>query len=456
MNPQRVTRGVLLVLALASPSMAAVAQVLASTCTAHAAVATAATQPPLANGKRQSCIELRAAAVYSSPAVQQAIERLRKSLSADTRVVAAQQQDRAARAAQEIAFGEIERLINDDRANPFAYWFYKPQHRLDEVFVPGGKYAASNPDTVFRVISMDPNGRYELRGQFLSTTRPSYFSLHLMGARNPSGKERDAGVFFDTQIVTDAAGRFSIAIDSAASSAGPNHLRLLPDSTGVLVRDTLEDWATELPVALTVTRTDAVASRTKSAEQLIEEVVANIDRAAHTVPAFRDDLFFASPVNMLPPPAAHISGNWALATSGNFALERGEALVFTLDPGAARYLGVQSGDILTGTIEPERRTSTLNNRQVHHNPDGTITYVLAPTDPGVGNWIDTGGVARGIVMIRWQGLPQQTPEQWRGVRGSTVVRIDQLPALLKQQGIVLPLSAVQDRYSLYMRRYSGW
>jgi hypothetical protein len=38
------------------------------------------------------------------------------------------------------------------------------------------------------------------------------------------------------------------------------------------------------------------------------------------------------------------------------------------------------------------------------NPDGTYTLVLSPTDPGVANWIDTGGLNQGILPIRFQNM----------------------------------------------------
>jgi hypothetical protein len=416
--------------------------------------------PYLANGPRQSCIEQRALTLYRSAPVQQAIGRLEAALRADPRVAAAGQQDRAPIAAQQIGFGEIERLINNDAADPFPFWFYKPGHRLGAATVPGGKFAASNPDTVFRFIPFDPAGRYELRGQFLSETRPSYFSLHIKGARAADGQEKDADNLFDKDIRADTAGNFTIRFDSDLSDGMPNHVTLPVETTGVIIRDTLEDWAKELPTRLTVVRTDVPrnngATRAAAGDAaLIETAARNIDHAAQSVPAFRDTLFFKGAANALPQPGAHVSGSWARAVSANFALMPGEALVFTLDPGGARYLGVQTGDLLTGAIEPESRTSALNDRQAQHNADGTITYVLAPADPGTGNWIDTGGVTQGIIMIRWQGLTD-------GARkGPAVVDARTMPAaqaraLAATAGLKPVHISRAERHALYMRRYSGW
>jgi hypothetical protein len=56
------------------------------------------------------------------------------------------------------------------------------------------------------------------------------------------------------------------------------------------------------------------------------------------------------------------------------------------------------------------RTASLNIEQVALNADSAITFVVAPIDPGIHNWIDTGGLHEGIFYFRWQGLPPDDPD----------------------------------------------
>jgi hypothetical protein len=81
--------------------------------------------------------------------------------------------------------------------------------------------------------------------------------------------------------------------------------------------------------------------------------------------------------------------------------------------------------MLTGTLQPERRTSSLNHAQVTPDADGAVTFVLSPADPGLANWVDTGGLRQGLIYIRWQGLPKPVAEidATRGVRKVEVVRL---------------------------------
>ena len=69
---------------------------------------------------------------------------------------------------------------------------------------------------------------------------------------------------------------------------------------------------------------------------------------------------------------------------------------------------------------------SLNNRQAEANSDGSYTYVIALKDPGVPNWLDTGGLHDGEFLIRWQDLPES-------FRACAVRRVERLPLTDLQQ-----------------------
>jgi uncharacterized caspase-like protein len=37
-------------------------------------------------------------------------------------------------------------------------------------------------------------------------------------------------------------------------------------------------------------------------------------------------------------------------------------------------------------------------------PDGAYYYVIAKTDPGAANWLDTMGAARGVIQLSYDGV----------------------------------------------------
>jgi hypothetical protein len=43
----------------------------------------------------------------------------------------------------------------------------------------------------------------------------------------------------------------------------------------------------------------------------------------------------------------------------------------------------------------------LNKASAQLDSDGTVTIVVAASDPGVPNWIATGGQATGTMLLRW-------------------------------------------------------
>ena len=45
--------------------------------------------------------------------------------------------------------------------------------------------------------------------------------------------------------------------------------------------------------------------------------------------------------------------------------------------------------------------STINVAQAERDDDGSVTIVLAHRDPGVANWLSSGGLGEGHMVFRW-------------------------------------------------------
>jgi hypothetical protein len=60
------------------------------------------------------------------------------------------------------------------------------------------------------------------------------------------------------------------------------------------------------------------------------------------------------------------------------------------------------------TLEYTHRRSSLNSAQIAYEPDGSYTIVVAHRDPGVPNWLDTGGHRVGTIFWRYL-LPERDP-----------------------------------------------
>lgn len=88
---------------------------------------------------------------------------------------------------------------------------------------------------------------------------------------------------------------------------------------------------------------------------------------------------------------------------GRFVLAEGEALVVTVRPPPRPFLywGLTLTNPWMESYDDRYTTTNLNNRRASPSPDGSWRLVVCPTDPGVGNWLDTGGRREGYMIVRW-------------------------------------------------------
>ncbi|MBO0856000.1 MAG: hypothetical protein J2P18_19795, partial [Nocardia sp.] len=88
------------------------------------------------------------------------------------------------------------------------------------------------------------------------------------------------------------------------------------------------------------------------------------------------------------------------------------------------------------------------------NADGTYTYVIAPTDPGVANWIDSDGLNEGILTLRMAEFGADGPKPDLGARGR-VVRLDDLDEqvpMLRRVSATERATELAERRAAYLRR----
>jgi hypothetical protein len=98
---------------------------------------------------------------------------------------------------------------------------------------------------------------------------------------------------------------------------------------------------------------------------------------------------------------------------GRFALAEGEALVVTVHEPDKPFLywGLTLTSPWGESFDYRYATTHLNNKTATRAGDGSWTMVIAPTDPGVENWLDTGGRREGYMLVRWvlaDGPPHPT------------------------------------------------
>jgi hypothetical protein len=87
---------------------------------------------------------------------------------------------------------------------------------------------------------------------------------------------------------------------------------------------------------------------------------------------------------------------------GLYDIADDEALILeTQVPKRCRYWGFLVTDDQFGTVDWMNRQSSLNGFQARLDEDGKFRAVISVRDPGVPNWLDTGGYNYGIIQGRW-------------------------------------------------------
>jgi len=329
--------------------------------------------------------------------------------------------------------------------------------------VGGSRLLYDNPDTIYRFIPVNKTSEYVLTGRILEDTPADTTFSVLEGT---SGLTSSILTLADLERSPD--GSFVITVSGeAATPEQRNHLVLTSSSTLIAARNTLGDWVAEEPMELEVHRVSgppnslfaqlggfvllgslvndnpllaSLASlipplRIAEAPLVRGTLTALLmiarganQEAKYMALATTDAQGQLRPPNVMTPPAsnAEFLAN-QLQSNGYFQLADNQALVLTIDKGSAGFFNVPVYNDWTITDDYWNQQTSLNIDQSVPNPDGTYTLVVSPTDPGVANWVSTGGLNQGTISMRFQNVD---PEQDRPTVRSEVFTINQLPTEL--------------------------
>ncbi|MGB3481108.1 MAG: Ig-like domain-containing protein [Mycobacterium sp.] len=358
--------------------------------------------------------------------------------------------------------------LNRDPYNPKINPNELPQHTWYGVTGLDIRALYDNPDTTYRIIPMSSDSVYVVTGKFINGQMPvdTTFSV-LVGTDGKTASTLSAS---DLDIAPD--GSYTITLDSNPTAPGQkNHIQLPSGATGIVVRDTLLDWDTETATQLSVQRVSGPADSVfhelgLTSLPVVGPALQGLGAALARVGVARagslPDVYYSAftavitvvsgvlwyqqrwagltttdpttgelrPPNELSQPAS--AGSDTLATQlqslGYFQLDDDQTLVVTVDPGNAGYFVVPVTNEWTVTNNYWDHQTSLNNSQAVANPDGTYTFVISKTDPGVANWVSTGGLNQGTLFLRFQALDPNSTD--KPSVSAQVVPIDGLVTVL--------------------------
>ncbi|WP_348732090.1 hypothetical protein [uncultured Mycolicibacterium sp.] len=351
----------------------------------------------------------------------------------------------------EVMFSAAIWSSNQDKLRPKVSCITRLSHPVAGRQIPGSRWGIDNPDSVYRVIPIAGDERYEIHGR-VGTHRmtENYFTLW-------NADMGTVAVLNGRTMDVDADGSFTITVDSDPADGRPNHVQSTPEAHEFYIRDVLLHWDRDDPNHLAVQRLGDepdIAART-----LDEQADATAAMMAH----FAD---FTGKLShgIYKMPANHFDLAWSadkvgamrnqVYVMGRFDLNPGEAFVVDVSDGGAEYFTVPLSNIWGTTLDICDRTGSLNKAQSVPNDDGTYTYVISPTDPGVANWIDSDGLREGILTLRMAEFGEHGPREDLGAHGR-VVPLDELEKAvptLRRVSAQQRATELAERRAAYLRR----
>ncbi|HEX4253781.1 MAG TPA: hypothetical protein VH089_01765 [Streptosporangiaceae bacterium] len=307
--------------------------------------------------------------------------------------------------------------------NATAY-FYNLYHDVEypdfwPCYGTGFPIGFNNPDDVYLITAIDDQGVYRISGD-RGTVRILEFEIgsspmQTWGYGEFTTSVRDYEPDRDVHVGED--GSFEVILSSPANRPDGHTgdwWEIQPGAMFIMVRKRSYDWINEIDPRLAIDRLDVPALRPR---RTADEIARRVDMLHETLrnwafkmAAWYNSLERRNLVNKVEPYST--LGGIAAQTyhHGLFDIEPDEALILDTDvPETCRYWMFHLTDQMMSSIDQIHRPTSINGYQAHLDSDGRFRAVISIADPGVPNWLDTGGHQRGAISGRWWA-PSSIPE----------------------------------------------
>jgi hypothetical protein len=270
-------------------------------------------------------------------------------------------------------------------------------------------FAAPVPDFTYTYAPIRGEGVYRVAGYrgtslfSVLTVSETYFT------RTDNPKPGLANYDLDElTIASDGAFEVILSAERPAGYQG-DWWYLDPAATNLAARHAMYDWLHEVDPRMTIERLDVPAARPRtSAEELSARMTGVAQWVEYGIQHWLIHLAEVREkgvINRLEVQdySGFTGSSWPQTYfEGLYDIDEDEALIIETEiPEQVRYWSFLVTDELFATIDWTHRQSSLNAYQARLDADGLFRGVVAVRDPGVPNWLDTGGFLRGAIQGRW-------------------------------------------------------
>jgi hypothetical protein len=266
-----------------------------------------------------------------------------------------------------------------------------------------------NPDGQYDLCALTPGRSYRVRGCRQSVT---YLGFQVMAGTGVTPR-RQATYVADTDLNIGDDGTFEFVLATVDPGTGERWVQIPDDSSAIVVRQYISDREVEQIATYEIAQIEPAGPvAVLTDEVLAEQLSAFMWTAFKLMTLHRTvlpELLVDTNKLVTAEAAALGSENTTpdnLYMLGLFDLKAGDALVLDIEPPDTRYWSITLENVWHECLEPLRTRSSGTQASFVPRPDGTVRVVIAADDPGVANWLDTGGHGRGFVVLRWLDNPE--------------------------------------------------
>jgi hypothetical protein len=262
-----------------------------------------------------------------------------------------------------------------------------------------------NADTVYRTARIVAGASYRLRGKRGSLRMANIGQVVPRNAETGTGR-----TYLDiNQLKVDAEDRFDVLL----SPTRPNDYagdwwELKPAANKLMMRLVSCDWANERSPTIAIERIDKPTGSPRRSAQDLEQRLRSLPIAVNFLgPMFVDHVEQLRQEGYLNTLKAFdmTSGGGLVGQyyyEGAYEICDDEALIVEAKvPDRFGYYSVILTNEIYETIDWYNNHSSLNDAQAVLDKDRVLRVVISSRDPGVPNWLDTAGHARGVIQGRW-------------------------------------------------------
>ncbi len=256
------------------------------------------------------------------------------------------------------------------------------------------QWGGPNADQVARRATITGTGTYRISGHMGSCEE--FILQAKLGAAQSGG----AGVAAEIAASSLGLGPGDdIDLVLSTSEQPGSWISLDPRTTALHIRDYYFDWQPADPATFVIERLDALEPRPPLDTAGILEIAAGeIEHSFAFWSGYQERMLKGQPPNTFTAPAPAGGGVQAVLYShAGIALGPGEAIVVDLEDGGAPLWDIQLySRPWYEALDFANRTTSLNHRLA-----GPGSIVIAASDPGGPNWLDTEGRTEVLATVRW-------------------------------------------------------